>query len=709
MRFSRHLKIPLSGLLTLILVCGFFPRSAAVLAYYTTRGRDIVDRKTGEKVILRGFGLGCWLLPEGYMWGIRKLDRPRQFEKAIEDLIGKEKAAEFWRRYRENFVTESDIRDMKSWGVNSVRVPLLASMLQPPEGQPVRRPFLYSEEGFRFLDSLVSWCGRYRVGVIWDMHGAPGAQNAENISDSDGQARLWTEKEIYWPRCKDLWFQIAKRYRDRECIIGYDLLNEPLLRRYPDVSARLLRELYVELTDTLRSVDKNGILFVEGDDWAQTFEPLEPMDWDPHLVLAFHSYPPTANSGGLKRWDAFRVKYNIPLWHGETGEQGPPYERNILAASFLESANVGWSWWTHKKFDAESQPWSCPKTGGFLKVLDYWNGRGERPSKAEAAGWLIDQAVKTNSRYCEFLPDMVRSLVPLDPAGTAVRGNRLPPEIIGQPANVVIEEGGAAHLTVKARGYPLTFRWFQNGAVIDGQTGSRLRIHDPSIHEDGTRFWAVVSNSEGSVKSGEAVLSVNRFSGPLVPFTGRPPVIDGQTDSVWIAAADVPINRVILGGRKSDADFSGSFRMLWDENALYLLIRIRDDVACDSGGQGFERDGVEFYIDADNDKPDFYGNDEYQFRYIRHDSAMSAVSGSAGPGIQAAQADTDDGYRMEVVFPWKSIGGRPEPGKYVGIDVHANDCDGEGRKCKIAWKTDRDNSYQTPSVFGTVMLAPRKK
>jgi aryl-phospho-beta-D-glucosidase BglC (GH1 family) len=135
------LKIPLSNLLTLILICGFFSRTDAVLAYYTTRGQDIVDRKTGEKVILRGFGLGCWLLPEGYMWGIRKLDRPRQFEKAIEDLIGKEKAAEFWRRYHENYVTEDDIRVMKSWGVNSVRIPLLASMLQPPEEQPDRPPF----------------------------------------------------------------------------------------------------------------------------------------------------------------------------------------------------------------------------------------------------------------------------------------------------------------------------------------------------------------------------------------------------------------------------------------------------------------------------------------------------------------------------------------------------------------------------------------
>jgi endoglucanase len=709
MRFPGHSKNPMFNLPMLILVCGFFARPADAPAYYTTRGRDIVDRKTGEKVILRGFGLGCWLLPEGYMWGIRKLDRPRQFEAAIEDLIGKEAAAGFWRKYRENFVTESDIREMKSWGVNSVRVALLASMLQPPGEQPGRPPFRYSEEGFGFLDSLVAWCGRHRVGVIWDMHGAPGAQNAENISDSDGQARLWTEREIYWPRCKDLWFRIADRYRGRECIIGYDLLNEPLLRRYHDVPESLLRSLYIELTDTIRTVDADGIIFVEGDDWAQNFDALEPIDWDRHLVAAFHSYPPTADARQLRRWDALREKYNIPLWHGETGEQGPPYAWNSLATSFLESAGVGWSWWTHKKFDSESQPWSCRRTGGFLSILDYWSGRGERPSKEKAREWLFDQALKTNSRTCEFLPDMVQSLEPLDPEGIGEGGGNRPPAILRQPGDADVEEGGAFNMTVKARGFQPAYQWFRDGAALPGSTSPRLRIGNPSLTDDGMRIWVLVANRDGSVKSREAKVRVKPFSGPEIPFCNRPPEIDGRIDSAWTAAPAHSMNRIIVGGRKSPSDCSGSFRALWDENALYFLINIRDDVACDRGGQEFERDGIELYIDADNDKPDFYGSDECQFRYVRHDSAMLAVNGSARPGIRAAQSDADDGYCMEASIPWKSIGGKPVPGNFVGLDVHANDCDGAGRKCKIAWKAERDESYQTPSAFGTVRLAAGEK
>lgn len=389
--------------------------ASAAHGYYTTKGQDIVDRTTGQTVLLQGFGLGGWLLPEGYMWGIRNLDRPRQFEKAVVDLIGADDAAKFWRLYHDNYVTEGDIKAMKAWGVNSIRIPLLASKLQPGTGQPPKAPYVYCEEGFSYLDRLVQWCDRYKIGVIWDMHGAPGGQNAENISDSDGTARLWTEKETYWPLCIDLWQKIAERYKDEDCIIGYDLLNEPLLRRYEGIDVHLLRQLYIELTRTIRKIDTDEIIFIEGDDWAQEFGMLEPLDWDKHLVIAFHSYPPTSNQEGLDRWDSLRKKYNIPLWHGETGEQKPPYALNKTATEFLGSVNVGWSWWTHKKFDRASQPWNCPRTEGFQKILDYWKEGGEKPSQEQAKEWLFEQAKRTHSQYCEFLPQMVRSLVPLNP------------------------------------------------------------------------------------------------------------------------------------------------------------------------------------------------------------------------------------------------------------------------------------------------------
>jgi len=670
--------------------------------YYTTQGKYIVDRKTGEKVILRGIGLGCWLLPEGYMWGIRKLDRPWQFEQAIEELIGEKNAAEFWRIYHENFVTEGDIKAMKEMGLNSVRIALLASKLQPREGQPAEPPYVYSEEGFRFLDSIVTWCSKYEMGIIWDMHGAPGGQNAENISDSDGEARLWTEKEKYWPLCNDLWYKIAERYKGEECIVGYDLLNEPLLIRYEGIPTDLLREFYVLLTNTIRKVDKEGIIFIEGDDWAQNFSMLEPMDWDPHLVIAFHSYPPASGQKGLQRWDDLRNKYNIPLWHGETGEQGPPYEVNIKSTKFLETADVGWAWWTHKKFERYTQLWVCYRTEGFAKILDYWRGIGEKPSGEKAKEWLFEQARLTNTDYCEFLPEMVRSLVPLNPDKYLSNLDTIAPEIISQTGNVEIEVGSSEFLEVKAIGYPKSYQWSKNGKVLKDETDSKLKLENFSTGVNPSKYMVTVYNSEGKNVSKEIMVNVKPFSGPVVAKVSEAPVIDGKVDNIWDKAQSQIINNIVIGELPIQSDLKAEYKVLYDANILYVLIIVTDDIKKKNNPSDYMNDGIEIYIDHDNNKPEFYSEKEFMFRYIWSEENIRTVKGKAGKGIQSAQADTPEGYIMEVAFPWEAIGGKCSSCNFIGFDVHVNDNDKNRRQNKLTWYSKRDNAYISPMAFGTL-------
>jgi endoglucanase len=674
---------------------------------YTTKGQDIINIKTGEKVILRGFGLGCWLLPEGYMWGIRKIDRPWQFEKAIKDLIGVEDAKEFWRLFHENYLTESDIVAMKLWGANSLRIPLLASVLQPREGQPNNPPYNYSQNGFDLLDRLVKWCNKYDIGIIWDLHGAPGGQNAENISDSDGEARLWTEKEKYWPMCIELWYKIAERYRNEKCIIGYDLLNEPLLIRYNNISPKLLRELYIQLTDTIRTVDSKGIIFIEGDDWAQTFDFLEPMNWDKHLSMAFHSYPPTSNQEALGRWDALRKKYNIPLWHGETGEQGPPYARNIEATIFLESANVGWSWWTHKKFDLQSQPWSIIRSSGFLKILDYWNGVGEKPSKEQAKIWLFEQAKMTHSDYCEFFPEMVRSLVSLNPDKYIETMEVRQPEIVIQPENMKSEVGGAVQTIVKAQGFPLSYQWSRDGNILRDQTTNRLHISNLAIKDNNSTFVVKISNAKGTSQSQKVTLSVTPFTGPIIQSTSNPIKIDASTDAVWEKVQPLILNHLVFGEKKSESDLSAWVKLLWDKENLYLWVQITDDIISNRSNRRNAQDALEVYLDTDNSKSQSYGKYDYQLRYTRNDSSVLAVQGNLNGKINAAQKNVSNGYQMELAIPWTAVQGRPQAGQFIGIDVHVIDNDNERRSSKITWNGKQDSARRSPMFFGTMKLSDK--
>ena len=104
------------------------------ISFLHTAGQDIVN-EYGRKVFLKGVGLGNWLLPEGYMWKFGNLgDRPRKIEKLVTDLIGKEKATAFWKTFRQNYITEADIKRIAELGFNSVR-PALNSRLFLTEGE----------------------------------------------------------------------------------------------------------------------------------------------------------------------------------------------------------------------------------------------------------------------------------------------------------------------------------------------------------------------------------------------------------------------------------------------------------------------------------------------------------------------------------------------------------------------------------------------
>src|SRR6476646_6770490 len=97
--------ITLAGLCSIAALVTFLPFAAlsAELTFLSTRGQDIVNER-GEKIMLRGVGLGNWLLPEGYMWKFgSQTDRPQRIEKLVEELIGPANARRFWEEYRNDY------------------------------------------------------------------------------------------------------------------------------------------------------------------------------------------------------------------------------------------------------------------------------------------------------------------------------------------------------------------------------------------------------------------------------------------------------------------------------------------------------------------------------------------------------------------------------------------------------------------------------
>jgi len=188
----------------------------------------------------------------------------------------------------------------------------------------------------------------------------------------------------------------------------------------------------------------------------------------------------------------------------------------------------------------------------------------------------------------------------------------------------------------------------------------------------------------------------------------RPVVIDGKAEALWSEAREYKIGNVIYSPPSNDEDFSASYKTLYDADNLYLLVDVTDDSLKNDSDEFWMDDAVEVFIDADNSKSGSYDNNDFQFHFDWADTnpSMGESQHNQIAGVEFAFGRTGAGYRVEVKFPWSTLGAKPSVGKKIGLDVHVNDDDNGGdRDTKLTWRGKEDNAWQNPGVLGTAELA----
>ena len=402
---KTKLRLALSASVLLFLLTFFLSASTHAEGYLYTRGQDMVD-EDGNVIFLRGVGLGNWLLPEGYMWKFGKEgDRPRKIEALVEAMIGPEAAEQFWLEFRRNYITEADIQRIAELGFNSVRPALNARRFLTEGENPTTVP-----EGFELLDNLITWCKKYDVYVIIDMHGAPGGQTGENIDDSPNNLpELFTNPE-YEKRLIDLWVKIADRYKDEPTVAAYDLLNEPLPGRTgaAEKYKHLLEPLYKRITAAIRAVDKKHMITLEGCDWSNDWSVFgEPFDDNVFYQFHYYCWDRVENLNNIDTFLTRREQLNTPVWVGETGEKG----KTIYWATtqLFEANNIGWSFWPWKKMDTINTPYSIKRPAGWDAVADFSRG-GDKPSREVAQKALNELLENIKLENCVYFPDVVNAI-----------------------------------------------------------------------------------------------------------------------------------------------------------------------------------------------------------------------------------------------------------------------------------------------------------
>ncbi len=368
---------------------------ARVNGFVRAQGTKMVNG-LGEQIVLRGWGAGNWMNPEGFMVGGTRpfdgaynrpklLDRARSMDWLIRELCGSEYAKNFWPQWYRRHLGRRDIEAMAELGYNSVRLVLNAAALMYEEPG-----YHFNEDTFEMLTQVLDWCEAYKVYAILDLHAAPGGQSCGGCDDGvDNVPHLFLDAENR-ERCIVLWEEIARRYADRWIVAGYDLLNEPINDKNWHHVAPDLASFYDECIARIRAIDKKHMFTLEGMQWSTMLNIFD-HDYDPtehNWCIHVHNYGfvPELNEimADLERAEALQV----PIWMGEGGSGN---KDNAVFLELLAKEGIGFALWCWKSANPlEPSPFGRGAPAGYnlpegwKEIFDYADHGGPKPSYARA-------------------------------------------------------------------------------------------------------------------------------------------------------------------------------------------------------------------------------------------------------------------------------------------------------------------------------------
>ncbi len=191
--------------------------------------------------------------------------------------------------------TEESYKELSEMGFNSVRFYLNYGLFESDDN-----PYTYKETGFEWLDKNIEQAKKYGIRLILNMHYPQGGYQSQGNGDE-----LWLNEENQ-KRLTALWTEIAKRYSDEPAILGYGIVNEPVVavKESSEDGLKKWQKLAQEITDSIRSVDPNHIVFVEKM-CAVKYTDTNLAEWkifneennyvridDDNIVYEFHYYEP---------------------------------------------------------------------------------------------------------------------------------------------------------------------------------------------------------------------------------------------------------------------------------------------------------------------------------------------------------------------------------------------------------------------------------
>ncbi|KAJ7273594.1 glycoside hydrolase superfamily [Mycena haematopus] len=332
----------------------------------------------------QGVNLGSWFVHENWI-------TPSAFDQASGhklseiDIASGSNARQVLEAHWDSFLDDDDFTSLASIGINTARLPLGYWNLGPSFCQNTTfepHSNVYTNAWSRVVRAI-NWAGNAGIGVLVDLHGAPGSQNGQPHSGiSNGITGLFNN-EANEARTLDVLTYLAQQLSSVSNVVGIEILNEPQ-------DCDELPGFYDRAIDAIRGVDgaANLPLYIHDAFNLQKFSDYIAKRRD-FVVQDHHSYfvfdPNDAKTSASVHTEEIKTSISDSLamaaahqrrnlvigeWScaltpqslsQDSDESEETARRNFCLAQLEAYSNTtaGWSFWTYKTEDCDTDPGWC--------------------------------------------------------------------------------------------------------------------------------------------------------------------------------------------------------------------------------------------------------------------------------------------------------------------------------------------------------------
>jgi len=153
-----------------------------------------------------------------------------------------------------------------------------------------------------------------------------------------------------------------------------------------------------------------------------------------------------------------------------------------------------------------------------------------------------------------------------------LRGTASAPTITTQPANQTVNAGQTATFSVVASGTaPFAYQWYRGASLLSGATSASYTTAATTTADNGASFYVLVSNSQGSVNSSSASLTVTTVTDTTAPTVSATESGTSGTITFNATATDlVGVTKVefYVDGALKGTDTTTPYSMTFDSTTL---------------------------------------------------------------------------------------------------------------------------------------------